>query len=232
MKTVAIRRAFLCLEALFSLLFFLCDLTGRTLLLSSTVWKFLVVVFALLYVAREFFCTDREDRLFCRRLFLLFAMILTLVSDLFLLALNDHYTVGVCTFVAAQLFHALTIKRSRKQAIVSLALRLTFLLLTVLILRLAGELTMLYAAVACYAPQLIGNLIEHFVGVFRNSGEEKKRSLLLAIAFSLFFACDVCVGLSNIGLSGASLFIWIFYAPSQALIAISFGRFYNENEND
>ena len=225
MTKPTLRRAFLYLESLFFALFVAADLTGRPFVFSSTVWKFSVIVFALLYVALELYRAGKGDKFFRRRLFLLFAMIMTLVSDFFLLVLDENYTVGVCTFLVAQIFHALQLERSRKQAIVSLFLRIGVPLAAILILLFCKRLDPLYAAVACYAPQLLGNLLEHLVGAFQNQGEERRRSLLLAFAFALFFACDLCVGLSNLGVTSVSIWIWIFYAPSQALIAISCGRF-------
>ena len=228
------QEAFLSLESFFFTFFLASDLTGRTFVFSSTVWKFCVIVSAFLYVLVELFRKGKGDRLFRRRLFLLFAMAMTLVSDLFLLVLDENYTVGVCTFVVAQIFHALEIERSRKQAILSLSLRVAVPLVAICILFLCKAADPLYLAVACYAPQLIGNLLEHLLGVFQHKEkEEKRRSLILAIAFALFFECDLCVGLSNIGVTGVSIWIWIFYAPSQALIAISSGRFcHDKTESD
>lgn len=221
---------FLCLESLFFVFFVACDLMGKEILFSSTVWKFSVVVLALLYVGAEFLLTKRGDKLFCRRLFLLFAMGLTLVSDVFLLVLDAHYVIGVCTFFFAQLFHALEIPRNQKRALISFSLRLGVTAIALMILGFTGSLDLLSAAVAFYAPELLFNLVEHLVGVFQNRGEERTRSAILAVGFFLFFLCDLCVGLSNVGFSGAS--IWIFYAPSQALISISSGRFFHENESD
>ncbi len=228
-----LRRAFLYLESLFFALFVACDLTGRSLVFSSTVWKFSVIVLALFYVAFELYQTKKGDKLFRRRLFLLFAMGMTLVSDVFLLVLDENYTVGVCTFFFAQILHALEIERSKKRALVSFSLRFGATAIVLIVLGFAKLFDPLYIAVAFYAPELLGNLVEHLVGAFYNHGEERTRSLILAVGFFLFFLCDLCVGLSNIGVTGVSIWIWIFYAPSQALIAISSGRFcHDKTESD
>ena len=226
------RLIFLSFESLFFVLFLLCDLLGRTFLFSSTVWKFSVIILAFLYVAFEWLWFGRGDALFRRRFFLLLAMGFTLISDAFLLVRGDNYTIGVCTFIAAQIFHALEIPRSKRQAVVSVALRTSIPLLAIAILAFCNILTPLYAAVACYAPQLLGNLLEHLLGAVKNEDrEEKRRSLLLTIGFALFLACDLCVGLSNVGARGVGFWIWFFYAPSQALIAISCGRLTHETES-
>lgn len=227
------RVAFLLLESVFYVFFLACDILGKNILFSSTVWKFSVIVSALLYVAFEFLLTKRGDRLWRRRLFLLFAMVMTLVSDVFLLVLDSNYTVGVCTFFLAQLFHALEIPRSKKRAAVSFSLRFGATAIVLIGLALSKLFEPLYVAVAFYAPQLVGNLIEHFFGIFLlQDREERRRSLILAVGFLLFFGCDLCVGLSNIGVGGVGIWIWAFYAPSQAFIAISSGRFYHEKTTD
>lgn len=227
------QEAFLSLESFFFTFFLASDLTGRTFVFSSTVWKFCVIVSAFLYVLVELFCKGKGDRLFRRRLFLLFAMGMTLVSDVFLLVLDENYTVGVCTFFCAQIFHALETPRSKKRLIVSFSLRFGVTAVALAVLGILKLFDPLYIAVAFYAPQLLGNLVEHMVGVFQNRGEERARSLILAVGFFLFFLCDLCVGLSNIGVTGVSIWIWIFYAPSQALIAISSGRFcHDKTESD
>lgn len=227
------RVCFLILESTFSILFLACDIVGKSILFSSTVWKFSVIVSALLYVGVDFLLTKRGDRLWRRRLFLLFAMTMTLVSDIFLLVLDSNYTVGVCTFFVAQIFHALEIPRSKRRAVVSFSLRFGATAIVLIGLALSKLFEPLYIAVAFYAPQLIGNFVEHTFGMFLSQGrEERRRSLILAVGFLLFLGCDLCVGLSNIGVDGVGIWIWAFYAPSQALIAISCRRFSDEKTTD
>ncbi len=215
---------FLILESLFFLLFLFGDRYGKTVLLPASVWKYIVVAAAFCYVTLDFTFALQEDRLSRRRLFLFLAMLLTVTSDVLLLALPEQYAFGVSTFFAAQIFHALQIPQSNRQTAVSFSLRFgaTFVILPAL--GFSDLLTPLYAATAFYAPQLIGNLIEHLFGIFRAAHpEEKRRSILLFVGFALFFGCDLCLGLSTIGFSGTGYWIWIFYAPSQVLIAISCG---------
>lgn len=215
-------RVFLVLEGLVFALFVVGGIYGRQILLSANVWQFSVVVLAFLYAAFEFILTKRGDEFFTRRLFLLVALAFTLVSDLFLTLLGIFRTLAVVIFVLAQIFHALQIRRGKKRAILSFSLRFCASLAAVVVLAVLNILTPLYAAVAFYAPQLVGNLVEHIFDSFRLSDPtEKRRSVLLSVAFALFLACDVCIGLSEIGVTGVGFFVWIFYAPSQVLIAIS-----------
>ena len=213
---------FLAIEAIFFALFVIGDGIGREILIPSYIWQFSVVVTAFLYTLLTFVFTKRSDELFRRRLFLLLAMACTLVSDLFLVILGQQRELAVFVFCAAQIFHALQIKRSKKRLILSFSLRFGASVVILSALAIAGALTPLYAAVAFYAPQLIGNLVEHIFGIFlTENASERRRSILLAVGFLLFLGCDLCLGLSEIGVPEIGCLIWVFYAPSQALIAIS-----------
>ena len=212
---------FLAIEAIFFALFVIGDGIGREILIPSYIWQFSVVVTAFIYVLLTFVFTKRSDELFRRRLFLLLAMACTLVSDLFLVILGQQRELAVFVFCAAQIFHALQIKRSKKRLILSFSLRFGASVVILSALAIAGALTPLYAAVAFYAPQLIGNLVEHIFDIFVFETAKKRRSILLAVGFLLFFGCDLCLGLSEIGVPEVGRWIWVFYAPSQALIAIS-----------
>lgn len=212
--------AFLTLEMLFFAFFVICDHVGQPPI-YATVARFCIILFAFLYATWNLFAFGKNDPLFRRRLFLSLAMLMTFVSDIFLM-IPVNITLGTCTFVVVQILHALEIKRNRKDTILRFSLRFGFSVVAIIVMALIGELNPLYAAVAFYAPQLVGNLLEHFVGIFQaKEREEKRRSLLLTVAFALFFACDLCVALSYRGVPRVGVWIWIFYAPSQMMIALS-----------
>ena len=213
---------FLALEALFFALFVTADSIGREIWLASDIWRFSVVETAFCYVALKLFFTSRYDKIFLRRLFLLLAMTCTLVSDLLLVIIASYRELAVFIFFAAQVFHALEISRSKKRLIWSFSLRFGASIIVLSALAISGVITPLYAAVALYAPQLIGNLVENVLGVFcAENSSERRRSILLAFGFFLFLGCDVCLGLSEIGVPVVGRWIWTFYAPSQAIIAVS-----------
>lgn len=114
-------------------------------------------------------------------------------------------------------------KRRRVQLFLRVGLSAFALLLTVLIL---GESTDALALVSMfYYANLILNVIFAFVG---------RQDTLLAIGLLLFLLCDTCVGLGNLYaylpvneaalnrvLYGYCNLAWVFYSPSQVLLALS-----------
>ena len=62
--------------------------------------------------------------------------------------------------------------------------------------------------------------------------DKKISSLLLGLGFLLFIGCDICVGLANIGYNEMYNISWVFYAPSQLLIASHFvlNKLYEKEE--
>ena len=223
---------FLALEALFFALFVTADSIGREIWFASDIWRFAVIETAFCYVALKLFFTSRYDKIFRRRLFLFLAMTCTLVSDFLLVILASYRELAVFIFFAAQVFHAMEIYRSKKRLIWSLSLRFGTSVVVLSVLAISGIITPLYAAVALYAPQLIGNLIENVFGVFcAENSSERRRSILLSVGFLLFLGCDICLGLAEIGVPVVGGWIWRFYAPSQAIIAVSGEKIYAKNSN-
>ena len=148
------------------------------------------------------------------------ALLFTLISDYFLLVLDDYYTIGLTTFIVAQILHALRIERNKIHTIVAIVIRVILPVIGIIVLASVGELNVLYALVCIYGVQLLMNFVENIALCFI-SKTNKLKYILLTIGFALFIGCDVCVGLMNIGEYSAALLMWAFYAPSQALIALS-----------
>lgn len=149
----------------------------------------------------------------------------TLLADFFLLVVGDHYEVGVGVFLFVQLLYAtriyLTLQKSPK---ISLWIRFGVAAVAVILLNYTENLTTLTLLVSLYFPNLVGNAVDAF--------RLKTRELMFAIGLTLFVLCDICVGLFNFGavLSAnipqglydfANVGMWLFYLPSQVLIALS-----------
>ena len=147
------------------------------------------------------------------------ALALTALADLFLLVLNRHYGVGVAIFLAVQTLYLIRLHRAG--AVVALWLRLTLALalgVAVYLGRLASPLNLL---VCLYFSQLLANACLAWT-------VRGRRWRAFALGLTLFVGCDVCVGIFNLpGLLPDALYqfsrigMWLFYLPSQALIALS-----------
>ena len=173
------------------------------------------------------------DRSFVSKI-TIFAMSMTLIADFFLSGLVNFegtQIIAMCFFCIVQgcyfirVFHNQTRLQRLIHLIVKVLATITALILTIIVL---GENTNALALIAVfYFSQLIVNIIYAFIQI--------KISVLLPIGLLLFAFCDIFIGLdvlstmmtipdgsiidqiNNIGVNLA----WVFYLPSQALLAIS-----------
>ena len=147
------------------------------------------------------------------------ALACTALADLFLLVLNRHYLLGVAIFLVVQTLYLLRLRRAGTDSALWLRSGLALLLaLGVYWLGMASPLNLL---VCLYFSQLLSNACLAW-SVKGRSGR------LFALGLTLFVGCDLCVGLFNLsGLVPDPLYqfarvgMWLFYLPSQVLIALS-----------
>ena len=170
-----------------------------------------------------------------------------MVSDIFLL-FTDLYFCGVLTFILVQqLHHARLILyrgKDRGHAGKRLLTRVFFLrvaiqaVATIVILFVLAQFNVsldgLLIASVFYFLCIIGNTILAVESALQN---RKDRGMAcLAFGMVLFLLCDINVGLFNIAgyislpenfyefiYTASSHLMWVFYAPSQVLIALSVG---------
>ena len=133
------------------------------------------------------------------------AFLFTLISDL-ILAGNHTAPIGVFVFGLAQLAHFWRLKPNTKFPIIFLPISIIALLAGLI----ANNIIILSAV---YAITEIINFIRAF-----------KFNKQLVWGFALFLACDLCVAIGFLvpSLTVALGYIcWVFYAPSQFLLATS-----------
>ncbi|MCQ2771869.1 MAG: hypothetical protein MJ238_01140 [Bacilli bacterium] len=149
----------------------------------------------------------------------------TLVADYFLLVRGDNYLIGVISFIFVQAMYFLYI--SPKHWKISLIIRGSIFVVASLVAGLALKVDDPTAYFALfYFSNLLMNAVDSFL-----SG---KKYLLLGIGLLLFMGCDISVGFFNLSsyitysshlidaiVKFSQLGMWLFYVPSQALIALS-----------
>lgn len=200
--------AFLGLEGVIYAAFLVLDLTGRSGLTIPIKYAgiLLCLAFALLCALRG------GDRL------VPLALALTAGADWFLLVLNDHYTVGIALFLCVQTVYLVRLWQAG--AGIRYVLRVGLALGAKLAVYAAGIATPLNLLAALYFSQLLSNTALAWT-------TQGKRWRRFALGLTLFVGCDTCVGLFNAlpaasPLSPAvSVGMWLFYLPSQVLIALS-----------
>ena len=148
-----------------------------------------------------------------------FALACTALADLFLLVLNRYYPLGVAIFLVVQTLYLLRLRRDGADS--APWLRAGLALILALAVYGLGLLSPLNLLVCLYFSQLLSNTCL----AWTVKGRSQR---LFALGLTLFVGCDVCVGLFNLsGLVPDALYhfarvgMWLFYLPSQVLIALS-----------
>ncbi|MDE6259280.1 MAG: hypothetical protein K2M42_00190 [Oscillospiraceae bacterium] len=200
--------AFLGLEGVIYAAFLVLDLTGRSGLTIPIKYGgiLLCLAFALLCALRG------GDRL------VPIALALTAGADWFLLVRNDCYALGIALFLCVQTVYFLRLRRAGAGN--SYFLRSGLALGAGLAVYAAGMATPLNLLAALYFSQLLSNTAL----AWTMKGKPWHR---FALGLTLFVGCDACVGLFNSLPAASPLFpaasvgMWLFYLPSQVLIALS-----------
>ena len=145
------------------------------------------------------------------------ALALTACADWFLLVRNDHYAAGVALFLCVQTVYLVRLRRNRARSAYWLRSGLALGAgLAVYALGMASPLNLL---AALYYSQLLSN-----TALAWSLGRRQRR---FALGLTLFVGCDTCVGLFNTLPAASPLYpavsvaVWLFYLPSQVLIALS-----------
>ncbi len=208
-------RCFLAAEGVLYILFLGLDLAGRG---NTVPLKFAAIALTALMGLKA--GSGWENRAVS------LALGLTLLADVFLLALNRHYALGVALFLAVQLLYAARLGLlSGGRAWAAVAVRAVVALAVGLALARFGLMTALPGAyIACFAVNLAA-------AVWQAAQSRERRRARFAAGLALFFLCDLCVGAYNLPaallpawLPGfARVAMWGFYLPGQVLILSSTG---------
>lgn len=170
-----------------------------------------------------------------RNILTVLALAFTLGADFFLVILNENYTLAMVIFSMAQLSYAARIYFESGDTLrkATLFVRGGVALFSILLpLIVLGDGADPLAVISVF---YFGQLILSCVLAFVNS---RRGGLILPIGLILFLACDIFVGLGNLGgylpIEPGTVFwwmahppinmAWVFYLPSQALLGISCAR--------
>ncbi len=146
------------------------------------------------------------------------ALALTAGADWFLLVRGDRYIVGIALFLAVQTVYLVRLRRAGAGK--GYLLRAGLALGAGLAVCAAGLGSAVNLLAALYFSQLLSNTL--LAWTLRG-----RRWRVFALGLTLFVGCDACVGLFNTlppsapAYRFASVGMWLFYLPSQVLIALS-----------
>lgn len=196
-------------------------ITGKT----ETIADYIVVISCFLF-SLVYFIIKRNSN----TLIFLIAFLFTILADTNLLILDDNYELGILTFIIVQFayfWYILKNMYTKDNYSYLIAIRLITIVIGVIASLIVQTDKLLVCLVIIYISNLVINLIISII--------PRKRNLLFSLGLFLFLLCDICVGCYNIGdiidISNTSLFYkianlpfniaWLFYHPSQVLLAIS-----------
>ena len=162
------------------------------------------------------YCNSPKDHL------LQIALALTFFADI-ILALNNTSFLGVFVFTFAQFVHLVRMTNLNSQHLLAFLVILTILFFLSSLLRLEP----MFVIGTTYAMLLCANF---YVSYSWNKATHSTSARHAVIGFSLFVLCDICVATSYFTRIGtipisihpyADYLAWIFYYPSQILLANS-----------
>jgi len=200
---------FIIIEALLYAAFLTQDIAGINL--GGSVLKYISILLCLVFAA---VCAFRGgDK------FVFPALILTALADLFLLVLNRHFIVGVLIFLGAQTVYLIRLRFTFSKRFTLLRIALPVLIAVLMFALKMGTVLNLLAGL--YFSQLVVNALQAWTA-------KGRRWRVFAIGLTLFIGCDLCVAIFNTQalfpaalVSFAEVGMWLFYLPSQVLIALS-----------
>lgn len=196
-------------------------ITGKT----ETIADYIVVISCFLFSLVYFIIKINSNTLI-----FVIAFLFTILADTNLLILDNNYELGILAFIIVQFayfWYILKNMYTKDNYSYLIAIRLITIVIGVIASLIVQTDKLLVCLVIIYISNLVINLIISII--------PRKRNLLFSLGLFLFLLCDICVGCYNIGdiidISNTSLFYkianlpfniaWLFYHPSQVLLAIS-----------
>lgn len=214
----------------FYILFLYLDANTQNLgNISSIYFKYAIIVLSFiitLLIGNH--CYNKFDRCFlqCAKFF-------TLIADYYLL-IHDNFIIGIFFFCLVQLTYIIRhslMEHKQYKNVIFLALALVISMVISFKVNYAEKNLIILALI--YAALLLTSVYSA-VGTLTRGKYTKDGAMLITIGVVLFFFCDLSVGAYNIiGKTSLKMLIppnvefligyliWVFYAPSQVLLALS-----------
>jgi hypothetical protein len=167
-------------------------------------------------------------------LLLQLGLFITIIADL-CLVIFDFYILGVVFFSMVQIIYSVRYApENRKVTIISFFITFQCIGLSYLIASLfIKKINILLPISLFYSICLITSVIKS-IKAFKNNLYKSPNKYMIVLGMILFLFCDICVALSNIDVclpltactlvrfqQISSFLIWVFYLPSQLLLALS-----------
>lgn len=223
-KSTCIRILLLVIATIY-ILFLYFDIFDKTIMTPTTFLKYISIVFCFIVSL-----LTGKDGLSRKDTSLLQAgLFVTLLADLFLLILN-YYVVGIILFSIVQIIYFVRYKSYNSYRVNLDLTKFIFIFLFIIFTWFTIDIKwinidFLYAIAVFYSICFLFSITEA-IKSFRNNKYPYCNRYVILLGMALFVLCDISVAISN--LAGRfnlsvyfSVLIWLFYLPSQVLLAIS-----------
>ena len=178
---------------------------------------------SLLKYAGIFLCVVYANQKYEKDYKLVIALFLTLLADT-ILVWTPYEVAGVFVFCFAQLMHLMRLSKLNRRTL------FYFMGIIAVFVVVAGHLhqNVLYFLAALYGLLLFSNLAMSIRQYVNHMTDFRARCAMYG--FIAFVCCDLCVGARHLMLDGAisaqflpliAYLVWLFYYPSQVLLANS-----------
>lgn len=158
-------------------------------------------------------------------------MLLTFIADLCLIMYNKYF-LGVLIFSTVQMVYYFRFNKknniSHSKKLVTLLILLVIFYYGLYILNIIIDPTII---LGIYYSVLIGTNLVNVIRLNKKDIYPRTNFLLIYVGFLLFILCDINVGISYVFSNYSRMvnitqnLIWVFYLPSQVLLALSGFRY-------
>ncbi len=219
------------------ILFLYLDCSNKTIFISTDNIKFICIILCFIITL-----LTGKDSLSKRDLFLLqIGLFFTVIADYFFL-IEHKYTLGVLSFCIVQIIYSIRHDIQKKDVtirnymIIFLTVFSSYLIINTFIIKI----DLLFVVGFYYSMALITSVAKA-IKARKNNLYPYPNKHMIAWGMILFLLCDINVGLANITkvvnlsqsllktfLDKSFLLIWLFYLPSQVLLALSGYKYFHK----
>lgn len=221
-------------------LFLTMDFYNVKILIASKYIKYLCILlcFLLSIISTKGLIMETEIYLVNRRdiQLLQVAMFITVISDLCLVIFN-FYFLGVTLFSMVQITYGVRYSTKKtKETLVNFIIVFLFIILIYSIVSLFMVKVNVLVPISFFYFLCLLNSVIKAIKAFKNNVYNSPSKYMIVLGMLLFFLCDTCVAISGITVifpltnyfmsivnQIANSLIWLFYLPSQLLLALSGG---------
>ena len=216
------------------ILFLYMDFYGTQVFSTSKYIKYSCIILCFLLSIFNTTSTSKYIFNFSDRSLLQWGMFITVIADLCLVIFN-YYVFGIVFFSIVQIIYSVRYTpKKRKVTIINFFIYfLCIVFLFLLASLLFKEVNIIVPISLFYAICLLTSVTKA-IKSFKSNLYPFPNKYMIVFGMILFLLCDICVALSNLAVilplttpfilslqQIASFLIWMFYLPSQLLLALS-----------